>query len=328
MGDKPIVEPNSTLAKARANMGIEEEDVKDLEEPQEGKVEKEKQPEPKEEEPESEPTRTLKEEPEEGESEEESEEEEGKEEGDKSTSKSKIARPLKALFTQIGELRKEIAELKKTTPETEEIVKEFDDSLKVLADEIGADPESLKKLYGMFQKQFLGELESKGILKKDLPEVSEKLKLLDNLVKEQESKKSQERQVEEVNHFNKEWDELLSALKKQFPFAGAGEYAEARKLMDKLAHSKEGGVVVDEKNKILKPYSLDYILFRNKDKFTAILKVASNKKSGEIGGREMGDVEDEEDIDLDPEKMTPDKWKKHEKRRQKEFQTEEPEFIG
>ncbi len=100
--------------------------------------------------------------------------------------------------------------------------------------------------------------------------------------------------------------------------------------MNEISHSKEGGVVVDEKNAILNPYPLDYLLHKNRDKFSAILKIAKTNKSGETGSREVTDFESStssDDIDLNPETMNPAKFKEFQKRRVNEYEQEKVEII-
>jgi hypothetical protein len=151
--------------------------------------------------------------------------------------------------------------------------------------------------------------------------VKERLKLLDKI--------EDERRIEaEVTHFNTEWEQLLPVLKRQYPNAGDAELAEAKKIMDEIAHSPEGGIVVNEKQKILKPYGLDYLLFKNSEKFNTLLKLAKGKKSGEGASKEIVEVDDDQEIDLDPENMTPEKFKRSEQQKLKNHETEKPRLMG
>lgn len=337
MGQNPIVEPNSTLAKAREAMGIEEGDEKDLLTEEEQDAQAEQKP------PQSEPKSKSK-------TEEETEEEESEEEDEddaednpvykkeiKSTPKTgKDNRTFKAIFSQMGDIQKSLKDLSEkvsSKPEAKEAREVTSDALKELMEEIDAGGQvTVDKLYETFQKKLLADFENQGLLKKDIPDdVKDKLKLLDELLKYKEDIQEQKRLTEEAIHFNKEWDLLLPFISKQFRNATDVEKAEAKKLMDKLSHDpNEGGVVIDEKNKILKPYPLDYIFHRNRDKFEAILKIAKGSRSGEDGGREIIDVDDEDDADLDPENMTPEKWKKHERKLQREHRNSDSDitFVG
>lgn len=208
-------------------------------------------------------------------------------------------RPLKALFTQIKEVRADIAEIKKNaTPAQKAEIKEVDDSLAALAEKRGLDAEGLAEIGEVLQSKILKHLEESGKLKNDLPkEIQDKLKLLDKLEAESKVK-------EEISHFNNEWTNLLPDIQKQFPNASQNELKEAKKIMDELAHSKD-----------FHDKDLDYVLFKNQDKFSAILKVAKGKKAGETASKEIESSDDEEDIDLDPENMTPEKMKRYQNRK-------------
>ena len=323
MADKPIVEPNSTFAKAREAMGIEEGDDKDLQVEEEIKEEP-----PKESKVESKSESKTESEEEEVEEEEEDETEgkDGEENKSIPTHSAKPSRPLKAVFTQMGELRtlvKDLAgKIDNLSPKKAEAVEVIDESLKQLSEEFGADPQALTKLYEAFQKKLMKDLESSGVLKQDLPkEIQDKLSLLDQL-------QSERKESSEVQLFNTEWNTLLPDLKKSYPFAGEKEYQTAKELMDTLSHDpKTGGVVIDEKNKVLKPYALDYILFKNKSQFDNLLKLASKKKSGETGSREMVEVDENQEIDLDPETMTPEKWKAYQAKKVRENVPENPDIL-
>lgn len=322
----PIIEPGSVLAKARAGMGIEEGDESDLQTPDDvEKSPEEVEAEAKAKAEETAKAKTAEEAAAKAKTEEEAkakaktEEEEKEKLKSPSDSDEKAMRPLKAVFTQLKEITDRLEKMESKSPEVKEAAKVADDAFKAFAEKIGADPAAITELYGVFQKNLLADLDKQGLLKKDLPaDVQDKLKKLDELVAKDATQQVKEREAREAAHYEKEWTDLIPSLKQQFPFAGATEYSEAKKLMDTLSHDPvQGGVVIDEKNKILKPYTLDYILFKNKDKFSAILKVASNKKSGEKGGREMVDVDDEEEVDLDPSAMTPEKFKRYEAKKAK-----------
>lgn len=209
----------------------------------------------------------------------------------------KNERPLKALFSQIKELRDEIKSLK-TTPAKAE-VKEAIDEIETYAEKHQLDASGLKELSQLIEKNLLGKLEKDGKLSKDLPEeITEKLKILDELQAEKKDKAEKE-------YFEKEYTKILPEIQKQYPNAKAGELSEAKAVLDELAHSKEW-----------KDKDLDYIIFKNKSKFDTLLKVAKHNKSGETASKQMiDDTEEESEIDLDPENMTPEKAKAFERAR-------------
>jgi len=235
----------------------------------------------------------------------------------------KSDRPLKAVFTQLGELRQSIAsileKISATPAEKKETTVIIDDAIKTIAEKQGLDPQGLSEIAAVLQKSILKQLESTGVLKKDLSDdLKEKLKALDTL---QASQKAQA----EVAQFNTEWGTLLPELSKQFPNAGANELKAARDLMDKLSHDpKTGGVITDEAKKIMKGYPLDYILYQNRKAFEAILKLAKSTKAGETVSKKIvpdeetkldADGNPDDDIDLDPERMTPEKMKAYQKKK-------------
>jgi len=247
-----------------------------------------------------------------------------------------VSRPIKAIFTQLGQLQKGLKDLaekvatkpapaSKQTDAQVEVSEKVREMAKVIADKRKAkgdniDPEGLAEI---MQETLNLALELSPKEKAELPaDIKEKLKLLDRYESETKSK-------DEGQLFSTEWDGLTPALKKEFPNAGEAELRQARELMDEIAHSKQGGVIIDAEKRILKPYPLDYLLHKNRDKFVAILKVAKAAKSGEKGGREMVDVEDEdEEIDLNPETMTPEKMKRREKQKLKAHTTDKVEIVG
>lgn len=102
----------------------------------------------------------------------------------------------------------------------------------------------------------------------ELPEeVQQKLKLLDELSAERE--KSQESQ-----QFDEEFQAYVPELKKQYPNASDAMLEEAKQELDKLAHSKQHA-----------EHDLDYIVFKNKERFDTILTAAPGSRSAEQGRR-------------------------------------------
>jgi len=219
----------------------------------------------------------------------------------------KSERPLKAAFKQIGELREEfrsslseIKQLLSKTPNSEakKEAKEAVDEIAEFASRYeDTNPEGLKELLSVFEKQVMANLEKSGKLSKDLPEdIKEKLKLLDTIQAEKKAK-------EETLQFESEWNKLLPEIRREYPNASESLIAEAKQKMDEIAHTKE-----------FHKYDLDYVLFKNKPVFNTLLKLAKSK-SFETSSKQINKEEnDEEDIDLDPENMTPEKMKAYNKK--------------
>ena len=202
----------------------------------------------------------------------------------------------KAIFSQLKEMRDELKTLK---PAEKAEAKEVIDDITALAEKRGLDKEGLAEIAEVLEKSILGKLETTGKLSKDLPtDVQDKLKQLDSILADKKAR-------DEADHFEKEWLGVLPDLQKQYPNAKAGELAEAKKILDEISHSKEHHA-----------HDLDYILFKEKNKFETILKVAKNSKSGETSSKQIADDSDIT-LDLNPEEMTPEKAKAYELRRLK-----------
>lgn len=198
--------------------------------------------------------------------------------------KSKNAK-IRQLEVDLQDARDALGESTKSgdDEDIEEATKEVEASAKDLAKELGMDEEGIAKIL----KAAVKLSSKKSVIPKD---IAEKLKTLDDL-------KAKDKQSQEVNHFNNEWKDL--EIGKKYPNAPKSAVQEAQKLMDELAHSKEHH-----------KHDLDYILYKNKNKFESILKVAAKGKSGETGKRigkesvtESSDDESEELVDI--ENLTP-----------------------
>jgi hypothetical protein len=189
------------------------------------------------------------------------------------------------------------------------ITESIDDALERIADEEGLDAGGLKRIASEISKSIKAELKKEGLVRDDLPEdLQDKLKVIEEINEERKTEKVQKKDTEV---FAEKWNNFTTVLKQSYPNAGSHELAEAEKLMYDISHSPEGGVIVDQKNKILRPYPFDYILYQNRDKFNTLLKVMPKGRSGETSNREMVEIDSDEDIDLDPENMTPEKMKKY-----------------
>jgi hypothetical protein len=216
---------------------------------------------------------------------------------------------ITAIFSILTDLQKDIAKLKEkdsSKSEIRETVEETADEIKGLTEKYkDLDPEGLEQLVSGIKKRILADLEKEGKLAKDYPDEIKKLLEKAPLLEEYEKEKKAQKQ-EQI--FNTEWDSWLPSLEKYYPNARASEKAAMRKLMDEISHSKEFHTVQD----------LDYIWFKNKSQFDAIGKVAKGSSSGEGDSKHLVDDKDaseEEDIDLDPENMTPEKMKAHDKQK-------------
>lgn len=222
----------------------------------------------------------------------------------------KNERPLKAIFSQIKELRSIVEGIVSKSSAKQETVEQLDE-LKELAEKRGDSPEDLAKLVDAIQKKVLSDLEKSGKLSKDLPDdVKEKLKLLDQI-------QADKTKADESAHFEREWLGLLPDLQKQYPNAKAGELTEAKKILDELSHTK-----------VHHKHDLDYIVFKNRSKFDTLLKVAKHSKSGETTSKQIeDDTGEEKDIDLDPENITPEKMAAYEKQKYKDA-SDTVEMLG
>lgn len=225
----------------------------------------------------------------------------------------KNARPLKAIFSQIKELRTAIDALKASPAKV--AAQETIDEIKTIAEKRDVDPEGLAEIIAITQKKVVEDLEKSGRLSKDLPEdIQKRLKLLDKFEAENETKA-------EAIAFESEFNGILPELKKQYPNAKESELVEAKKILNQLAHSEKGGVVVKKATETtpgkIKPYPLDYLIYKNRSVFDTVLKVAKHSKSGELGGSKQlaDDADGDDDIDLNPEDMTPEKMKAHDRKK-------------
>jgi DNA-binding transcriptional regulator YiaG len=274
----------------------------------------------------------------------------GAEDKSKSDASAKPSRPLRTAFQQIREIRREmnssntemakalqgIAELvaaSKTGTVAEKAEAKVDvDTFLAKAKDAGVDEEWLKGYTETLLASSKAEIES--LIKPLREELDATKKTASDL---QAERAAQKLQRTETGIFVQEWGEQLSSLQKEFPNATPELLREAQTLMRTLSTSKEyGGTEYDPSTgKMIgpekAPMPLDYILFREKAKFATILNV----KKGSSGERpttdpaEREDTGKSEDIDLNPENMTPTKWKEHEKRKQAEAgQGEKAEIIN
>lgn len=213
----------------------------------------------------------------------------------------------RALFKQTGELSKAIKEMQtalaelpsKLTPKQEAVDTALSDALAEIAKKRNLDAEGLKEIADALKKDIL---KNTGELPAD---VQEKLKLLDSLRADKEKRDGEQKVREDAIRFEGEWNTLTSQLKTLYPNATASELSEAKKQMDEISHTPD-----------FAKYDLDYVLFKNRSTFDVLLKVARGSKSGEGASKQISEDEgDENEVDLNPDEMTPSKMAEYEKRR-------------
>lgn len=74
------------------------------------------------------------------------------------------------------------------------------------------------------------------------------------------------RKAQETEYFNSEWNQVEPFFKSQFPNATPEQIAQAKALMDQISHTPQYGTTPEHG-----AYALDYILFKEKSQFEAIL---------------------------------------------------------
>jgi hypothetical protein len=254
---------------------------------------------------------SAEEEEEESESSEESEEETEEEEEESESAKAKHTVP----YSRLKEERQRRQAAEKKAEEAmgglKELPKMVADAVKSALTEIALKPKGEQKEEAEIRAEELASelgLDSKGLAKilkvavelaskgKASPELEEKLKELEGL---RGIAKEQEMQVK----FAKEWNDFLPTFQKRYPNAATELLKQAQELMDELAHSAKHH-----------RHELDYILFKNRKKFDAVMKTAPKSKGGERTHR-MGEEEyrPEEGEELTPiEDLTPELMKKRE----------------
>lgn len=237
----------------------EDQDMGDLESDEDEEVE-EKPAESEEEEEEDESEESE----EESDEDEESEEDESdEEEDDEGSSKKQI--PFKThnkLRKELGDVKRQLdIALKKNVEMEAKLPDDFQERIDALAKEIGVeDPESLKKIINLV-KEVAVDKNVKGL--------EEKISKLEARVQENKA-------AEVVDEFPSEWktfeDDYFS---KEFPNATAEQKKSAREVMRGLAGTKDvGGKAYkhpETGKEVLDPYPLDYIFYRNRDKFEELV---------------------------------------------------------
>lgn len=216
--------------------------------------------------------------------EEDSDEDEDDDDTDDSTRKKKKVIPFKAH----NELRKELGKVKEQLEQAladnetlqSKLPDDYQQRVDELVKEIGVkDPDSLKKIL-----DFTKTVVDNGI-KKNETRLTELEKLF-----------NQSRTV--VDEFTTEWPTFKEkSFVKAFPNATPEQITKAEKLMNTLAHDKKTGgkLYKDEKTGklVLDPYELDYIFYRNRSQFEAI--VTGKKFKGMESARTRGITTDNDE---------------------------------
>ena len=206
----------------------------------------------------------------------EDEEEDEEEDGQSHKKKGISFKQFNEVRSELREARSQIKELiEKGTKEAEKIPDDFMKRTEDLAKEIGVEnPDGLKKIMSLVQEVVKG---SRSELEKKLSDLEEKYS---EVVKDAPIK----------DNFEGEWKTFVkSDFSKEFPNATAEELEKAQELMDTLSHDRKTGgrVYKDDKGReLLDPYELDYIYFKNKDRFQEI--VSGKKSKGMEESRTQG----------------------------------------
>lgn len=258
-------------SKREKNEGEESDDELESEDVEEEDTEEEDEEESDEEDSEEEEDDSEDEEDNEDDEEEETEEE------DQSHKKKGISfKQFNKLRSDLRTANAEIAKLKEG--EKEEVPEDFSQRIEEISKEIGVEnPEGLKKIMAFVQEVVENNSKkSKAEMEKKLTELEDKYgKIAENAPIQDE--------------FGKEWKTFnKGTFAKDFPNATDEELEAAQELMNKMSHTPNVGGKVYEQDgkKLLDPYPLDYIYFKNKDKFAEL--VTGKKSRGLESGRTQG----------------------------------------
>jgi hypothetical protein len=213
------------------------------------------------------------EEEEETDDDEEDEEDEEEEEGQSHKKKGIPYKIYNEMRSELREANRKIGELmKKDDKKVEDVPEDFSKRVEAVAKEIGVgDATGLKKIMALVDEVMKGKASN---LEKKLADLEEKYgKIISSAPIE--------------DGFESEWKTFQkSVFSKEFPDATDEELEAAQGLMNELSHSKKTGGIAyrdDEGRELLNPYPLDYILFKNKSKFTEIM--GGKKSHGMEDGR-------------------------------------------
>ncbi len=231
---------------------------------------------------------------------------------------------LKRTNRQIEDLTAAVSKLVESSAKSASVVDQQTAPQNEASDKIRSFASALAAKQGLDEEGITEMVEGIVSLVKDLttkeqatlpPDVQQDLKQVQKFLKE-ETERSEQTAI--ASHIEEEWNALLPALRKQYPNAGDSELAQAQEKMFEIAHSEKGGVKINDTT--IKGFPIDFVLYQNRKDFDTILKVASNKRGAEGGSRELVDttIDDDDDIDMDPESMTPEKWQRRQQQKIRE----------
>lgn len=226
-------------------------------------------------------------------SDEDSDEDEETEDDDEddttSQKKDSITKQFNKVRSQLREANQKLKEMTDKNAELEaKLPDDFQERIKTLAKEIGIeDPDNMAKIMSLVKDASIGQL--KGLEKK---------------ISDLEKQVSEKNVPTVVDEFPKEWNSFEDKFKDEYPNATKEQLKEVRATMHRLAGTKDiGGVIythAETGQKVLSPYSLDYIYFNNRDVFEGI--VTGKKSKGMETSRTRpitrGQKSDEDEFNL------------------------------
>lgn len=276
--------PAALAAKEDSESEEEDQDMGDLDESEEDDKEVETDKSKKDEEAEEEDEDSDDSDSEEDSTEEDSDEDEDESE-DESEEDEKSPKKGRVSFKQYNEMRSKVRDLTKKLLETEaKVPDDFKERVNTLAKEIGiSDPENLEKIMNLLKDGIVGK----------------SVKVLEAKISELEEKVAKQNKTEVVDEFPTEWASFETQLKEEYPNATAEQLKTVQKEMRRLAGTKNVGgkayIHPDTKQEVLDPYPLDYIFFKNKDKFNEL--VTGKKVKGMESTKTFGVRREEEQKD-------------------------------
>lgn len=195
---------------------------------------------------------------------------EDEEEDEEPNRKKKKVIPFKKYNELRKDLRKVTADLKEQIDNNKKLAAQMPDDFQERVDELikdvgVADPEGLKKIIAFIQETVVAKNNEK--LETKLAELEERVG---------------KNTPEIVDEFPNEWKTFENDFfVKEFPNATPDQIKSAKKVMEKLSHTKGVGGIeyTDPKTgkKALNPYPLDYIFYKNKKDFESVVTIKKSK---------------------------------------------------
>lgn len=214
-------------------------------------------------------------------SDDEDDEEDEDEESDEDSPRSKRKIPFKVHNQLRKDFRKAQTDLKTALENNQKLADklpdDFQERMDVFTKELGVqDPDTLKKIIG-FVKEF-GVDKNTAKLEKQIADLEVKIA-------------ANKPDIAVVDEFPTEWEAFETTFfQKEFPNATPAQLKEAKQKMHTLSHTKNigGKSYIDPKSgkEALDPYPLDYIYFKNRSDFEAI--VTGKKFKGMESTRTQG----------------------------------------